>query len=273
MTESTIPRWRLAVFGLLLVVLLVLQLGARPERLAFVVTAFGEFPQGAGASHEIHFLAQGVLAWVTIAAIAVQVWRPVRRVGAAWAYTAGTVLPFGTLLALGDVPAEVRPVIAVGIAVAVLAFVLHPASWRAKLAPPVPLSRALLGLVAVGAVPFVVYAVGQLGIHTSSGAGDEHHEFGHWIIMGVYGLLVPLLGLVAARGVPGWRFAAWSSGLMAVALGVGSLAIVAASQLSTVWAVLAILWGVALIGLGEVEARRQREPARAVAGELDDVVR
>ena len=46
-------------------------------------------------------------------------------------------------------------------------------------------------LAAVAAVPSVVYAVGQLRIQLGSGLGDEHFEFGHWVVRGVYGLLPP----------------------------------------------------------------------------------
>ena len=107
----------------------------------------------------------------------------------------------------------------------------------------------------VAAVPLAVYAVGQLRIQLGSGLGDEHFEFGHWVVMGVYGLLAPFLGAVAASKVSGWRFPLWVSGLMVAALGVASLGISAVSQLRAPWAVLAIVWGAAFIVAGEREAR------------------
>jgi hypothetical protein len=147
--------------------------------------------------------------------------------------------------------------------IAGIAFVVHPSAWRAKFASVAPLSRPLFALVAVAAVPLVVYAVGQVGIHTSSGPHDEHYEF--WVVMAVYALLMLLFGAVAAWRVSGWRFPLWAAGLMSIALGIGSLGIAAVSHLSTVWSLLAITWGVAFIVLGEREARTHVAAVRTAA--------
>jgi len=258
MTKSItppIPRWRLISFSVLMVLLLFLHLGERPEQLSYVFTAFGGFPDGAGATHEIHWFAQGVFVWAILAAVVVQLRRPAAQVGAAWVYGAGTVLMFAMVLAVADLPSEVVPVVAVAIVIAGIAFVVHPSTWRAKYASVERPSPGLFALVAVAAVPLIAYAVGQLDIHTSSGSHDEHHEFGHWIVMAVYALLVLLFGAVAAWKVSGWRFPLWTAGLMVAALGLGSLGITAVSQLSTGWAALAIAWGVVYIGVGELQAR------------------
>ncbi len=259
MTETTtprIPRWRLISFWVLLVLLLVLHLGERPEQLGFIVTAFAGLPEGAGATHEIHMFAQGVLAWIILAAVLVQLRRPASQVGAAWVYGIGSVLAFGMFLLLADLPPGAAPVVGGAIVIAGLAFVAHPSPWRVRVTSVARPSRALLALTAVSAVPLIVYAAGQLSIHAGSGAHDEHHAFGHWIVMAAYTLLVVLFAAVAAWRVWGWRFPLWAASLMAAALGVGSLAITAVSQLSTAWAVLAIVWAVAFVGLGEYEARR-----------------
>jgi hypothetical protein len=257
MTETTVPmpRWRMATFWVLMVLLLFLHLGERPEQLGFVLTAFGGFPAGAGATHEIHWFAQGVFAWVIVAAVAAQLRRPASQVGAAWVYGAGTVVVFAMILMLGDLPAEVAPVIAAATVLAGIAFVAHPSAWRAKFTPTARPSRALFALVAIAAVPLVVYAIGQLDIHTGSGPHDEHYEFGHWVVMAAYALLITLFGTVAAWRVSGWRFPLWAAGLMSIALGIGSLGITAVSQLSTAWAALAIAWGTAFIAVGGREDR------------------
>jgi hypothetical protein len=235
---------------------LLLHLGERPEQLGFVVRAFGGFPETSGATHEIHWFAQGVFAWVIVAAVLAQLRRPATQVGAAWVYGAGTGLAFAMMLALADLPDEVVPIVLGATVIAAVAFAAHPSSWRAKFAPVAPVSRILFLLVAVAAVPFVVYAVGQLDIHASSGPHDEHVEFGHWIVMAAYGLLVPMVGAIAAAKVSGWRFPLWAAGATSIALGVGSLGITALSQLTTFWSLLAIVWGAAFVGLGELEARQ-----------------
>ena len=272
-TTTSIPRWRLITFWALMTILLFLHLGERPEQLTFVVTAFGDLPDGAGATHEIHFLAQGVFAWAILSAVAVQLRRPAARVGAAWVYGAGTVLAFVMFLVLADLPAEVVPIVAAAAVIAAIAFVAHPSPWRAKFAPVAAPSRTLFVLAAVAAVPLVSYAIGQLDIHAASGPQDEHYGFGHWVVMAVYALLAPLLGAIAAWKVSGWRFPLWIAGLMVAALGVGSLAITAVSQLSTVWALLAIVWGAAFIVWGEVEAREEGPASRLGPVRRRDVLR
>ena len=257
-TTPSIPRWRMLTFWLLLVVLLFLHLGERPQQLIYIVTAFGDLSGGPGASHEMHFFAQGVFAWTIVAAVLAQLCRPAAQVGAAWVYGAGTVLAFSMFLALADLPADVVGIVAAAIVIAAIAFVAHPSSWRSKFASVAPPSRTLLALVAVAAVPLVVYAIGQVDIHASSGPHDEHYEFGHWIVMAVYALLPVLLGVVAAWKVSGWRFPLWAAGLMVAGLGVGSLGITAVSQLSTAWSLAAIAWGAAFIAAGELEARQQQ---------------
>jgi hypothetical protein len=267
MTTRPTPRWRLITFWVLLVLLLVLHLGERPEQLGYILTAFGDLTGGPGATHELHFFAQGVFAWAIVAAVAAQLRRPAAQVGAAWVYGAGTVLAFTMFLAFADLPGDVVPIIVGAIVIAAAAFVAHPASWRERITPVAAPSRVLLALVAVAAVPLVVYAVGQLDVHAGSGPHDEHYEFGHWIVMAVYALLAPLLGAVAAAKVSGWRVPLWTSGLMVAGLGVASLGISAASQLTTAWALAAILWGTAFIAVGHVEAaRRDQAGHRDVRG-------
>jgi hypothetical protein len=266
MTRPT-PRWRLITFWVLLVLLLFLHLGERPEQLGFILTAFGDLSDGPGSTHEIHFFAQGVFAWAIVAAVVSQLRRPATQIGAAWVYGAGTVLAFTMFLAFADLPAEIVPIVVGAIVIAAAAFVVHPSSWRARVTPVATPSRTLLALVVVAAVPLAVYAVGQLDIHAGSGPHDEHYEFGHWIAMAVYALLAPLLGAVAAAKVSGWRVPLWTAGVMVAGLGVASLGIGAASQLTTAWALAAILWGAAFIIVGHVEAARRdsasRQPASA----------
>jgi hypothetical protein len=257
------PRWRRITFWVLMVLLLFLHLGERPEQLGFPLTAFAGFPEGDGATHEIHWFAQGVFVWVIVAAIAVQLRRPRAQVGAAWVYGAGTVVAFAMILALADLPDEVVPVVAAATVIAALAFVAHPSRWREKFAGVERSSRASFALVAVATVPLVGYAIGQLDIHASSGPHDEHHEFGHWVVMAVYALLVPLFGAVASRKVSGWRFPLWAAGVMVAALGIGSLGITAVSQLSTGWALLAIAWGAVFVAVGEREARSTGDDGRS----------
>jgi hypothetical protein len=263
---TPVARWRMIVFWSLMAVLLFLHAGESPESLVWLVTAFAGFPEGAGATHEMHWFTISAFTWVMVAAILINLRRPVSQVGAAWTYGLGTVLAFGLVLALADLPPEIAPVLGAAIVIAVLAFFAHPSTLRAKVAPVERPSPMLFALIAVATVPLVVYGFGQLQIHLGSGTGDEHFEFGHWVVMGVVALVTPALGVVAASKVSGWRFPLWATGLLMVALGIGSLGMTAVSQLRTPWALLAILWGATFIVTGEREARgrvrtRERVPA------------
>ena len=86
--------------------------------------------------------------------------------------------------------------------------------------------------------------------------------------MAALATLPVIYGLLAAAKVSGWRFSLWAAGLQVAGLGIASLGISAVSQLSTPWAVLAILSGVVFIAVGELQARRNappREPDRNLA--------
>ncbi len=257
-----VRRPRLVAFWVLLALLLFLHLGERPQMLLFPLTAFGDV--GDLATHEIHLFAQGLFAWTVLAAVAVQLRRPSRQVGAAWAFTLATVIAFAMVAVLGDLPGNVVPILIAAIAVAVLAFLAHPASLRAKVTPIDRPSLMLTTLAAAATIPLVTYAAGQLGIQLASGPGDEHWQFGHWIIMAAVALIAVGLAAVAAAKLSGWRFPLWAAGLIVAALGVGSLGISAVSQLSTGWALAALAWGVTFIAAGELQGRRT-----AVAGTGD----
>ena len=114
----------------------------------------------------------------------------------------------------GEKPYQARR--SVAIVIAAVAFVAHPSSWLARFTPVATPSRTLSALAAIAAVPRVIYAIGQLDIHLGSGPHDEHYEFGHWVVMAVNALLVPLFGAVAAWKVSGWRFPLRGAAFIAV---------------------------------------------------------
>jgi hypothetical protein len=247
----SVPRWRMVAFWVVMVVLVFLHLGERPEILAWVVTAFGADHHG----HEIHFFTLSLLTWSVVAGVAVNVRHTHRQVGAAWVYSLTSVLAFAMFLALADVPPEMVPVLAAVTVVGLVAFLTHPSRLRDKFRPTARPSVALLGLLVIAAAPLMGYAMGQLQIHAASGPGDEHYEFGHWLVMAIYAFTVVAVGLVAAVKVAGWRTPAWVTGALVAGLGIGSLGITAVSQLSAPWAMAAIAWGIAFVVVAELEAR------------------
>ena len=251
-SARTVPRWRTAVFWVLMLVLLFLHLGERPEQLTWVVTSFG----GGHDGHEIHTFALSLVAWAVVAAVAANLKDTARQIGAAWVYGLISVVAFAMFLALADVPPEMESVLVAVLAVGALSFVAHPSPLRDRLRPTGPASRRLLGMLAVAAIPMVLYGAGQLAIHAASGPHDDHFTRGHWIVMAVYAFTVLPIALVAAIKVSGWRVPAWVAGTMVAGLGVASLGISAVSQLATPWALAAIVWGVGFVVIAEREARR-----------------
>jgi hypothetical protein len=122
-------------------------------------------------------------------------------------------------LLLGDLPAELVPILAAVLVVGILAFLAHPSRLRDRLRPVGPASLTMLGMLALAAIPLLVYGFNQIAIYRASGPGDEHWEFGHWIIMAVYAFAVLPIAAIAGLRVSGWRSPAWTAGLMVALLG------------------------------------------------------
>jgi hypothetical protein len=253
-------RRRLVVFWVVAVVLLALLLGEvladRPLYLLVPVTVWGGWGfSGEFTAHSVHTLMVSLTYWAAIVGIAAQLRRPERQIGGAWLYAGTGVVVLGVMLALGAVPAEAVPILTAVLVFAVLAFIAHPSPLKAKFRPAEQPSIRLAGLVAIAAVPLIVFAVNSFGIHAASGPGDEHFEFGHWAFMGIYPILTIVLGAVATSKVPGWRLPGWYAAILVFAHAMVSLVVPSASALGTVWAVLAAAWAVAFVGLIEFEHR------------------
>jgi Prenyltransferase, beta subunit len=141
------------------------------------------------------------------------------------------------------------------------------ATLRPRPAPDRSWARwAYAGLAALGAVPWLAYAVDMYRA-TREGRPPEEitNNVNHWAIQGA--LAVALVGftvLAAARPTLR-RFNAVRVGVCAAYLGVCSLRFPeAAAGLSPTWAALAIAWGVALLAVAAVPGR----PAEHQAGPL-----
>ena len=174
---------------------------------------------------------------------------------------------------------------------------LHP-NRAALLRPSLNVSKVLLALALVAAVPLAVNSFVQIriGLNAAQVApeideqledldddiSDEEFErelneaarrvtdspeeaeeavhSGHWSAMGAFNLIVMGLALVAALRPPGWRLPAWSAGLSAVLFGAASIANPGdASALNGYWSVLAIVWGIGFVLIAEA-MRRESAP-------------
>ncbi|RQG94054.1 hypothetical protein [Natrarchaeobius chitinivorans] len=230
------------------------------ESMAMAATAWGS--EYAFPGHRVHHAMIGGMLTVFAATIAVQLYRPAKRVGALQAAVTFAIAAFVvTLVASG--PAAAGGLLVFLVPVLVIA-ALHPA--RDQLVPS--LERAdtrLLGLAIVGALGFAVVAVGEYASHAT--LGDEHVLFGHYEFMTFALVSIGLFALLAALRPVGWRALAYAAAAIAALFAASSLAfpgLEQGSSLGPVAALAVIVWAVAFVGLAEYVDRtdsRGSEPA------------
>ncbi len=259
-------RRRLIVFWLAAATFLVLVVGQRlaeePTYFLVPITVWGGWGLSADhPDHTVHTLLVSLLYWVNIVGVGVQLRRPERQIGGAYVYGLGAFVLLAALLAIGAVPADMVPILIGVMVFSGIAFVAHPSPLGAKFRPVERPSLLLAGMVALAAIPLVVFSVDSFGIHLASGPGDEHFELGHWAFMGVYPIVAILLGGVAAAKVSGWRLPGWVAAVFVGAHGLASLIVPSASAVGTLWAGLAVGWAVAFVIAIESEARAGRAHA------------
>lgn len=124
-------------------------------------------------------------------------------------------------------------------------------------------SPVMLIMVAVAAVPLVLYALGQAELQRTDQT-SEHDAFFHWVETAFYAVAILLLGVLAALRPGVFRMAGWMAGAALAILGAASLFLPGyASALETPWSWAALLGGLAFISLGAWEAsRRERGQLR-----------
>ena len=116
-------------------------------------------------------------------------------------------------------------------------------------------------LAAVGAAPWLVYALQMWSLNREDRPVDVTISVDHYAVQGALGLALAFLPALAAVGVDRLAFAPACAGVAASYLGLISLAWPdAQGGLSDAWAVAAIVWGLALLGVA-VFPRRSRPVA------------
>ena len=221
------------------------------ESMAMAVTAWlGGY---AFPIHRVHHIMIGGTLAVFAATVAVQLYRPTKRVGALQAALAFAVAAFA-LTAVASGPAAVAEILVFLVPVALIAL-LHPA--RGELLPRLEgVDRRVLAVAGVGAIGFGALAATEFVSHTT--LADEHVLMGHYEFM-LFGLVsIGLFGLLGALKPSGWRIPLYAAGVLALLFAVSSLAFPGAEQgssLGAVGAVAVILWVIALIGVSEYAER------------------
>lgn len=135
------------------------------------------------------------------------------------------------------------------------------APWRARATARV--SRPMLILAAIGALPLVVYGIDQalMQRNTYPPVADPHHQ-AHWFAMAVFAFVVALVVATASIRATGWRLAAAVAALGVLAVAIASIADGdAASSFGRIGGVAAAIWAAAVLGFVLTSRDSMREAA------------
>jgi hypothetical protein len=130
-----------------------------------------------------------------------------------------------------------------------------------------PVSIPLTGLAVFAAVPSLWYAAAMLSAAVDAGPscflgqcarGDRLAEMAAAVFS------IPVVGLMAALKIGGWRLPLWSAGAGSILIGAASVWLAdAPGSLGRPWGVFAVVWGLVFVTLGLREAihRRPERPS------------
>lgn len=206
-----------------------------------------------GVAGPVTELGYGILVGIILTVgVASQLLAAERKIaGVQQAALAVPALLIGSALAADSQDVEAAVIVAVGVGILL---VLHPA--RAEfLRRGATLSRPLLAVAVIGAIPSVAYAL-EMGAQAQDLVGPPHHVQ-RLSTMAAMAIGIVLVGLLASLRTQGWRIPAWSAGIAAIAFGLVSIVYPdhpAAAGLG--WGAVALAAGVLYIGVAEWEARR-----------------
>lgn len=215
----------------------------------------GWFQPEALGIHQLHETMASAFFWSILAGMIFTLVRPAHTISAL-RQTLTILMAFALLLLATGNLMEPLMLISILLVLSIVTAVLHPA--RADLIRVLGrVNRWSLGLVVVALIPLLSYAMTQFMTQAGAAPADPHAEVGHWAIMGGYALAIVICGLLASLRSPGWRVPAWSAGVLAFLLGLASLLLpTQASSVGTLWAALAIVWGVVFIAANELTATK-----------------
>ena len=223
---------------------------------------FAEMGHFTEPRHRIHDLAFAFLFVPAIVGVLAQLRRPSRNVAGmlmALIPLVGLLLAVLLTVVLYGNFRTLQPPWLTVMAGALMATVLHPAGRHFLRSFSVTrVNRVLVALVAVAAVPLLVFASANIVLQGT--VPDDHAAAGHYGFVAAFAVTVIGVGLLASLRPDGWRLTAWVAGLLPALLGVSSLVYPdATSSLGPVWALAAIGWGAAFVATAE-RTRRTAVP-------------
>lgn len=211
--------------------------------------------------HRAHFMAIGILSWAAVLSMLVQLRKPERRVAPMLLLVAialGAAVVYGLS---GTLNAWLIEEIAFLVAPVALVVLLHPS--RAELLAKPSFRRPLAGAATLASVPWMVFIVENARSQFTNAAGDSHAAVEHWATAALMGVVIVAAAFLGSSDHSGWRLTGGLAVGGSVVFGVHSLVYAGlASALPAVWAVAAILWGIAF---GAMLVRRARADATPTA--------
>jgi hypothetical protein len=270
-------KWRRPAFVVLVIVFALVHFLLSPLPYAVL----GWFLEPGVVSHRVHETSFGLIFAFSVAGLLGQLRSPETKIAPMYQ----VVIPiYFTIAAVVLLDQQFDPTILVFLVFPVLLVALHPAR-PLLFRPPIHPVPVLAALALAATVPLVVFAVtefrlGQQGSAVARGvledlpetASEKRYEqvlsdaadspelieaarhYGHWSAMGAFALSIAALAGLSALGMPGWLLPAWSAGMAAIAYGSSSLVVPSdASAANVLWATLAIVWGIAFVGVAQRE--------------------
>lgn len=225
------------------------------------------------AIHRIHDLSFSLVFWTIVIGMAAQLRSPRRNVGGQLM----AVVPFVVLVVTFALTGvwDMLPMIAIMGSFVAVATLLHPSGLDLLRWPDASqVSRGLLALVVVAALPVLLFSAGQVDLQTAdhsqhdhaeggpdAAEHEEHAEVGHFMLQAAFGFLLLAVGLLASLRPPGWWLPAGYTGVAASLFGIASVVYPThASSVGMVWGVAAVAWGLAFLAASGLQ-RRTDAPA------------
>ena len=250
-TRSTVQMGRMPLFYAITVAFLAFLLLALNEPMRFVYLAWT--PGYELFTHRVHHVMIGAILTLLVISVAVQLYRPAKRVGAYLLAAVGV----GSLLVVSLVGTGISALseLAIFVIPLVLIGVLHP-GLRSFRPSRETVDVRLLVLAALAGVPLIAFAAMQVNLHLT--LTNDHVVFEHYLMMAGGALTVAVGALVASFRPAGWRVLVYGVAVLVAIVGIASVTFTDPAQgvnFGVFGGALAVLWAVGFVAVAEYGSR------------------
>lgn len=251
-SRTTARKARMPAFYAVTVAFVAFLVAAMNEPMQFAVLAWT--PDYGFFTHRVHHVMIGGLLVLLTTSVAVQLYRPVERVGAYLfaALAVGSLAIVSVVVdglgALAELAIFIVPLVVLG--------VLHP-GLRSFRPTRETIDGRLLAVAAVAAVPLVAFAALQTNLQLT--LSNDHVAFTHYVFMAAGAVTIGVGALVASTRPTGVRFLVYSAAVLVALVGVASMLYpepVQGVNFGVIGGGLAVLWAVCLVAVAELGSRQ-----------------